>query len=235
MRIRGAIFDMDGTLLDSMGFWGTLAERTLHACGCTLCAEDALALRHRSLEQAAVYLTERYDTGLSPDGFYELMSRLTEEFYRSEARTKPGVPAFLAELDARGVVMCVATATESDKAQAALEHQGIAHYFQAFLSCADLDMPKRDPRIYREALRVLGTTRAQTPVFEDMPHTLRIVAGDGFPAVAVRDDRIAYEEVCDIADLYLDDFTDFAAFERWADSFEVGGTAEGGREKAVFQ
>ena len=213
MRLRGAIFDMDGTLLDSMQVWENAGEDYLRALGCAPEEGVGELMKSMSLQQAALYCRERYALPLSVEEIMAGVNGRVERFYRQEARLKPGALDFLRTLSQRGVRMCLATATDLHLVEAALDRCGVRTYFSALFTCTQVGSGKDEPHIYRAALRHLGTGRADTLVFEDALYAARTAKGDGFVTVGVAD---AYEknegELERLSDFFLRDFREVDQF-----------------------
>ena len=213
MRLRGAIFDMDGTLLDSMQVWENAGEDYLRTLGCVPEEGVGELMKSMSLQQAALYCRERYALPLSVEEIMAGVNGRVERFYRQEARLKPGALDFLRTLSQRGVRMCLATATDLHLVEAALDRCGVRTYFSALFTCTQVGSGKDEPHIYRAALRHLGTGRADTLVFEDALYAARTAKGDGFVTVGVAD---AYEksegELERLSDCFLRDFREVDQF-----------------------
>ena len=213
MRLRGAIFDMDGTLLDSMQVWENAGEDYLRTLGCVPEEGVGELMKSMSLQQAALYCRERYALPLSVEEIMAGVNGRVERFYRQEARLKPGALDFLRTLAQRGVRMCLATATDLHLVEAALDRCGVRTYFSALFTCTQVGSGKDEPHIYRAALRHLGTGRADTLVFEDALYAARTAKGDGFVTVGVAD---AYEksegELERLSDCFLRDFREVDQF-----------------------
>lgn len=220
--IHGAIFDLDGTLLDTMPAWATLGERYLRNLGFAPRPGLSDALRPLSLRQGAQFLRRGYRLALSEEDIIAGVKALIRHVYEAEALPKPGVAAFLRQLAARQVRMCIATATDAALTRAALTRCGLMPYVDGILTCDLVGAGKDDPAIYRAALAHLGTTRADTLVFEDGLHALRTAKGDGFRVVAVRDgSEPAQAEARALAEIYLPGF-DGAEAARLLDTKEDG-------------
>ena len=213
MRLRGAIFDMDGTLLDSMQVWENAGEDYLRTLGCVPEEGVGELMKSMSLQQAALYCRERYALPLSVEEIIDGVNGRVERFYRQEARLKPGAADFLRTLSQQGVGMCLATATDLHLVEAALDRCGVRTYFSALFTCTQVGSGKDEPHIYRAALRHLGTGRADTLVFEDALYAARTAKGDGFVTVGVAD---AYEksegELERLSDFFLRDFREVDQF-----------------------
>ena len=205
--IRGAIFDMDGTLLDSMSIWVNMGETYLRAIGYEPRADLNETFRPLSLRQAAEYFRREYGVPLSEEEIMTGINRMVEAFYREKAMPKPGVGDFLARLRNRGVKMCIASATDRYLVEIALTRCGIREYFSEIFTCTAVGSSKSQPQIFLTAMAHLGTEKPRTAVFEDAVHAAQTVRDDGFPLVGVYDRHEKRQEVLRaISDCYLTDF-----------------------------
>ncbi len=212
--MRGAIFDVDGTLLDSMFIWETIGEEYLRSLGYTSKENLAKTFQTFSLEQSADYYRKEYGVPLTKEEIIDGVNQMVEHFYMDTVKTKPGVEEFLALLYTHGVKMCIATATDRYLVEAALERCGIRKYFSEIFTCTSVGHSKKEPHIYREANANLGTPKAETYVFEDACHAAQTAAADGFPVVAVYDPSEKQQaELQQIAQIYLRDFEDIAVIQ----------------------
>jgi HAD superfamily hydrolase (TIGR01509 family) len=205
--IRGAIFDFDGTLLDSMSVWDTVGEDYLRS----LCIEPrenlAETFKTFTLEESAEYYRTHYGVTLSVGEIVDGVNGMIEDLYRNTVPLKKGVAEFLERLWKDGVKMCVATVTDRYLVEAALTRLQVRQYFGEIFTSAEVGCGKNEPSIYRVALDYLGTDKRETLVFEDVLHALMTAKGDGFPVAAVYDEHEErQEELKEIADLYITDF-----------------------------
>ena len=213
MMIQGAIFDLDGTLLDSMPAWNTLGSDFLRSIGIVPQGGLNETLRSLSLLQGARYLRAIYGVPLSEEEIIASVTGRIRRAYEQELLPKRGVEELLKCLAGHGVRMCVATATQRPLAEAALKRCGLARFFSTVLTCPELGTSKDEPHIYRAALAHLGTDRQTTLVFEDALHALKTAAEDGFPTVAVYDASEPMQaDMRRIARAVLDDYASAEAF-----------------------
>ena len=185
--IKGAIFDFDGTLVDSMFIWDTFGEEYLRTLGKDPKENLTETFKTFTLEQAAEYYREHYGVILSVEEIVDGVNEMVAEIYRTKVTLKDGVRAFLEGLRAQGVKMCVATVTDRAIVEDVLVSLGIRDFFVEILTCAELGCNKETPHIYRAALEVLGTKKDETVVFEDALHALITAKKDGFKVAAVYD------------------------------------------------
>lgn len=216
MRIRGAVFDMDGTLLDSMSVWDTIGEDYLRSIGYEPRENLNEVFKNMSLLQAARYYQTVYDVSLNTDEIMDGVNAMLERYYRFEAPLKPGAAELLTWFRKSGVKLCIATATDRYLVEAALERCGVLSCFGKIFTCGEAGSGKDEPAIFEAALRFLGTKKAETVVFDDALYAIRTAKKAGFPVAAVFDSHEkAQDEIRDLADIYLEDLTQLNKLQKF--------------------
>lgn len=212
--IRGAVFDVDGTLLDSMPIWRDAGARYLESLEITPGPGLADALFPMSFEEGAAYLKRQYGLGQTIEDIQAGISSVIGGFYRNEVVLKSGAADFLKRLRQEGVPMVLATTGDPPLIAAALERLDVAGYFSRTFTCAELNTSKRRPDVYLAAAAYLGCRSEEAVVFEDVLHAVRAAAGAGFVTVAVEDTESAADriEIRSCAHWYMEDFTRFNDF-----------------------
>lgn len=210
--IKGVVFDVDGTLLNSMPVWENLGELYLKSLG--IAAEKNLRniLFEMSMEEGAAYLIETYGLALTVAQVVSGLNRRVEEFYKDKVPLKEGVRQYLDEFKARKIPMAIATSGDRKNTEAALKRLGVASYFQGVFTCAEIGSSKSQPDIYLAAALQMDTEPENTWVFEDAYHAVLTAKKAGFKTVAVYDranDRYL-ARIWNTADIYLAAYTDFA-------------------------
>ena len=188
-----AIFDMDGTLVDSMNYWKQLGQEYLRSRGVTGNVDHILQ-RTKPMtmsESAALFLREFGLSGTAEEIRRE-MNAMMDRHYREDVPLKPGVRAYLDRLKARGVTLCVASATPEPLIRICLERLGVAADFQFLLSCDEVGAGKNSPAVFLEAARRLGAEPADVAVFEDALYAAETASAAGFYTVGVWDDNSAH-------------------------------------------
>jgi len=205
MRLQSAIFDMDGTLIDSMPMWRSLASALVKSHGAVPPPELDRLVSSMGLREGTAYCKKVCGLpGTVDELVAEIECRICD-FYQNKAQPKPGLVKFLSLLKMEGVWMYVATATDRPLAEAGLRHAGIDGYFRGLVTCREAGQGKRDgPEVYERALRRLRSNKKDTVVFEDALYALRTAREAGFRTAAVRDpSEPEQEEMQRLAEYYI--------------------------------
>ena len=216
MIITGEIFDLDGTLIDSMPMWHNFVKIYLEKYGLTPDEYLQANAKDMSFEQSSEYICKHYDINKTPDEIAKDMTDTAADAYANTIGIKHDVKPFLFALRCKGVRMCIATASPREWAQAALKRLNIDHYFSVILSCYDLNTSKSDSFIYDRAFDILGTDKETTYIFEDSVNCIRTAKAAGYRVIGVKDEMSApdEEEIKKLSDIYIKDFDDFRGMVR---------------------
>ena len=205
MRFRAALFDMDGTLIDSMGVWAHVDEVFFMRRGIPLPEDYARSIAGLSFRQTGEYTKARFQLPESVDDILREWHELCESAYVNDVPLKPHAAEYLKKLRGEGVRLAVATALPERLYRPALLRTGVLSLFDAFASTDEAG------DVYRLAARRLGVEPAECVVFEDILDGLLGAKAAGMKAVLVRDPAAAGEReraltVCDAA---IDGFGDW--------------------------
>lgn len=211
---KGAIFDFDGTIADSMWIWKDVDQVFLAERGEWYDEAFGEAMRTLSFQQAARYTKERFGFTDSVESIARQWFDMAEERYRTQVNLKPGALECLKRLRSRGIPLALCTASVSRLILAALQNIGIADWFVAVVTAEDVPVPKSEPDIYLHGAELLGVAPDDCVVFEDVLHGLISAKEGGFRTVAVFDPSAAadWANMVRIADHALPKaFADFEA------------------------
>lgn len=203
-----AIFDMDGTLLDTMPYWRYSGLEFILHHGYPLRLDYVSQMYGESSKS----LLKRYsdEEGLNlhmPDVFRELES-IMNRHYINDARCKPHVPEFLELLKSRGIRMSVATGTPREYAKNAFERTGLTDYFEFVTDHYETEYTKNSPIFFENLARRLGVLPERCMMFEDALYAIESAKAAGMQVCAIEEgtqasDRAAIQA---LADVYIQDF-----------------------------
>ncbi len=208
MQIKAAIFDMDGTLVNSLilwdVFWTEFGKRFRGDAAFRPTQEDDKAVRTLTVAAAMYLIHEKYHLGESGAQLLRIANEIMVDFYKNRVEMKPGARELLDALRAQGTKMCIASGTAQDLMALALAHCDLKPYFDRTFSCADIGKGKDQPDIYLLAQEYLGEKAEDIWVFEDSLTAIETVQKLGMRTVAVYD-RYNYgqETMRKIADHYI--------------------------------
>ena len=203
--IKGIIFDLDGTLLESMHVWDTVASTYLRTLGYDPDPDTDDIMKEASIQDAASYFRKRYGIQKTVNEIaFEVNAELEDAYFR-KIQPKAGVMAMLEAFKARGIRMVAATATERYLILPCIERLGILDYFSQVFTCAEVGTGKSEPLIYHLATEALGLDKSEVAIFEDALYAAHTAKNDGYYLVGIYDDSMKYrqDELKSIADLYV--------------------------------
>ncbi len=208
MKVNAAIFDMDGTLVDSLYVWNVVwsafGERYRGDKSFMPSREDDKAVRTLLLKEAMELIHKNYGMGKSGKELLDFANEIIEEFYENTVELKPGAREFLENLKDNGTKMCIASATERRLIMLAMKHCDIEKYFLKVFSCGDVGKGKDQPDIFLEACAFLGEKPENTWVFEDSLTAIETAVGIKMPTVGIFDsNNFGQERIKDISTEYI--------------------------------
>lgn len=188
--IKGAIFDIDGTVLESMWMWYTAGERYLAALGIE--AEEGLGdtLFSMSLPEGARYVWERYNLetlGVTEEDVRTGVRKPVFDFYATEAQLKPGARELFVALHEAGIPITIASSTDKNQIDIAMERLDMAKYIDRVYSVTDVGVNKSNPLIFNLAAEFMGTKPEETWVFEDGLYAIKCAKNAGYKTVGFYD------------------------------------------------
>lgn len=196
-----AIFDMDGTVLDSMDAWRSLNLLYAQQLGVPLTDENRREIYQLSGSQFVRYFKERFGVETDLTAVVDAAYAGMHEHYTRGLPEKPGAKAYLKKLGERGVKRVIATATPTDLAQIALEVSGLAPYFDLVTTTRMIGIEKSKPEFWLEVAQRAGGTAADCVVYEDALYAMKGAHSAGMELIGIEDttnlcDREAMKAIC---------------------------------------
>ena len=208
---KGAIFDLDGTLLDSMGVWDQVDVDFLAKRGIEVPDDYMQKVAAMQFRQIAEYTIARFGLSDTPEALMEEWDHMARVMYATVVEAKPYAREYLESLKASGAKLAVATSLPPMLREPAMKHVGIFDYFDQIVSVDDAnDVGKDRPDVFLLAAGRLGVVPEQCTVFEDLLVAMRSAKSVGMRVWAIHDDSSDgdWPDICGLADGVLFDFSE---------------------------
>lgn len=204
-NIQSVIFDLDGTLVDSMWLWHDIDVEFLEKRGLTLPETYQSAIEGMSFTETAVYTKELFKLSESVEELKEIWNQMAIEKYRHEVPFKPGAEEFLKYLKQENIRLGIATSNSRELVDAVAEALHFTDYIQEIVTSCEVDKGKPAPDVYLEAASRLHVSPKHCLVFEDVPMGIMAGKNAGMRVCAVEDkfSAMQQEEKRKLADYYI--------------------------------
>ena len=203
--MTGAIFDVDGTILDSMQVWYKVTTNFFNMHNLALTEEKAASYKEMTLDESLPQINEEFNLGMTNDEILEEFRRLIIHEYAFNIRLKPNIDIYLKQLHDNGVKIAVATSGYEGMCKSAFKRLGILEYIDAYAFSSEVGVNKGNPDIYLLAAERIGLKPQDCTVYEDIVLGLETAHKAGFKTCAIYDDTNSYEtqRLKQVSDRYI--------------------------------
>lgn len=209
--IQGCIFDLDGTLVDSLGIWSEIDERFFLVHNMNVPEDYEKRIAHMNFKDIAVFTKEEYGFKESIDEIMKIWTDWSIEAYRNEIKAKPGAKELLSYIhDELRLPLALATANRKELYEPCLKNNGIFSYFDYAMNVNEINSTKSEPKIYLSLAEKMGTKPENTLVFEDILIAITTAHNAGFKVAAIYDRRNKQDSdgIINTADFYITSYMD---------------------------
>ena len=216
--IKGVIFDVDGTLFDSMGAWHDSGYNVLKSLEMDVDKSIGDIFFSMTMDEVIDYMRENFSISESRDFLRKGIHDQVEYAYRNEIELKPGVMRILDWVKDSKIPATIATSTDRFLIEIGLKRLGIEKYFDGIYTATEVGKGKNHPDIFQLAMDKMGTKPEETWLFEDGLYSMITAKAYGMSVVGVYD-KVSHgdqEAIKQVADIYLEDLCDlnFEDFQR---------------------
>lgn len=211
MNIKGAIFDLDGTIIDSMLMWEHTMSQFLLSHGITPSETADEDVSDLDFNETANYVIKHYMPNKKPNEIIDLIDKFVEERYLYHLPLKRDVDSLLISLKQKGVRLIIATASNRHLVEGALKRHGLLQLFDDIVTCQQVGLGKHiSPLVFEVALEKIGTKKEDTLIFEDALYAVKTAKRAGFSVVGIYDEysKKNKEQMKKLCDYYFDCWKD---------------------------
>ena len=186
--IKGAIFDVDGVILDSMSIWWNLAENYLNSIGIDSDENLTEIISDKTLTETVIYIKNKYNIAMSVAEILNEINGIVNDFYFNKVELKPGAKELLEHLKSRNIKITAATLSERNHIERAFERLDILKHFDKIFTVGEVGKGKNEPDIFYAARDFMGTQTEETAVFEDSVYAITTAKKAGFYCFGIKDE-----------------------------------------------
>jgi HAD superfamily hydrolase (TIGR01509 family) len=213
-KIKAAIFDIDGVIVDSMKLLSDMPAAFLREKGITPRPDLGEQMFHRTNEMGAVYMVKTYGLSIDPKILAKELIAYQAEQYIRQVEAKPYAKETLQYLKSHNIPLLIASSNERPMIEGALSRLELLHYFEGIITSPEVGSSKENPDIFEQAIQLLGHPKKNTVLFEDGLHAITTATHIGLPVIGVYDATSASDqpEIRALADQYV------LSLEEWLES-----------------
>lgn len=209
--VEGIIFDVDGTMLDSMSIWMNAGKLYLEDQGCQVNENIAEIMFDLTMSEAAEYMQKKYGLKHTVEEICDGVNKKTYSFYENEAQPKQGIIKFLDYVYEKGIPMTIATSTDRPMIEVALKRVGFDKYIKKIFTTTEVGKGKDQPDIFKAAMKEMSSTEESTWLFEDALYSIKTAKKMGIHTVGIYDfsSDAQQDEIKEMSDIYIKDWSEY--------------------------
>ena len=207
-QVEAVLFDLDGTLVDSMWMWGKVDEEFFENEGMKMPSDFQRQIEGMGFTEVCVFMKEKYKFNLTPQEIGDRLNQMASYKYQHEIKTKEGAVEFVKELKKRGIKTGICSSQSRFLITSCVESNGILQYIDTIKTACEVAQGKPAPDIYIAAAKELNVDPSKCLVFEDLPNGIKAGKSAGMRVCAVFDlfSQPNEAEIRKLANYYIKSF-----------------------------
>lgn len=212
--MKAAVFDVDGTLVDSIDFWTNMATNYLISIGIKPKEDLNKALETLTVVEGVSYMQKEYNIEKTCTQIRNEMDELMFAFYKNDAQLKSFVVEILETLKSKNIQIAIASVINEELIFSVLHRYGIADYFQFVQTCENTDISKDDEKFYELLIKRLNLKAEEIFLFEDSLYCMKAAKRAGLSVIAVEDEfsKKDLKEIIEVSDIFIKNFGNLIPF-----------------------
>ena len=204
-KFKAAIFDLDGTLIDSMGIWKVIDEEYLNKYGFDVPENLQEEITHLTIIETAMYFKEKFNIKDDIETIINTWNDMAYSHYSNTIKLKEGVIEFLYYLKSNNIKIGLATSNTQPLLEATLKNNNIYDYFDSITISEEVGVSKANPDIYLLSAQKLNVDPKDCIVFEDIVQAVKGAKLAGMTVYSIYDESSAYQkdELIKVSDKYI--------------------------------
>lgn len=211
--IEAVLFDLDGSLVDSMWIWRDIDIEYLGKFGIPLPEKLQSDIEGMSFTETAIYFKERFQIPDSVEQMKEDWNRMAWDKYTHHVPLKKGAREFVEYCHENGIKLGIATSNSRELVENVIRVHGLMDYFDSIVTGCEVDKGKPAPDVYLEAAKRCGADPVKCLVFEDIVPGIMAGKSAGMKVCAVEDAYSRHQDVEKkrLSDYFITDYFDIVA------------------------